>query len=44
MSRPSWSKAVEVEGNACAAGDCDEVDEAVGGAADGLQDDHGVAD
>ena len=33
---------IEVEGNACAAGYCDEVDETVGGTADGLEDDHGV--
>ena len=35
---------VEVEGDTGAAGDCDEVDEAVGRPADGLQDDHRVAD
>ena len=35
---------IEVEGDTCAAGYCDEVDETVRGTADGLQDDHGVAD
>jgi len=35
---------IEVEGNPCAAGYCDEVDQTVRGAADGLQDNHGVAD
>ena len=34
----------EVEGYTCAAGYCDEVDQTVRGAADGLQDNHGVAD
>src|SRR6185437_297168 len=34
----------EVEGNTCAAGYCDEVDKTVRGTADGLQDNHRVAD
>src|SRR5271155_1242112 len=37
-------ESIEVEGNTCAARNCDEVDKTIRGTADGLQNNHGVAD